>query len=101
MQFSRIFAEYGGHSLPRGVATKSSLTREHLVHHSAKSKNICAWIGYLAPHLLRCHIAGGPHDSASGSVRAGHRSPGGVICFHDQLGQAEVENFYPSIFGDE
>ncbi len=68
-----------------------------------KRKNIGAMVGRLSPHLFGRHVSDGPHHHAwVGRHLHRRRIAGvGVLLGTGKLGQAEVQNLYTIVVGDE
>jgi hypothetical protein len=99
--FTGIFAEHRGHGLRGSVAAEGALAAEHFVKDRSKRKNVRARVGRLSTHLLGSHVArGAEHDAGRCAHRGNCRS---VIVRRslNKLGETEVQNFDPAVFGDE
>src|SRR5216684_1965147 len=82
---------------------EGALSGQHLVQHGAQSEDVGAVVGGLSSHLLWRHVTNcSQYVTRISSLLHGY-SGAVSSCGLDlrQLGQAEVEDFYPSIPGDE
>src|SRR5437899_2036114 len=82
---------------------KSPAARKHLIENGAKRKDVGTVIDGLATDLLRRHVAYCAHNDA----RIGIDTSRGNVCLRltavrlSEFRNAEVENFYAAIIGDE
>ena len=97
----RILIQNCRHGLRRGGLAERLLPRHHLVKNRSEGEDIGAVVGGLAANLLRRHVAHGSHYHAGLSSVGDCRFRSGGVPWLGQLGQAEVQNLDPSIFGDE
>ena len=99
----RVVVQDGSHRLGRGRLLESALAGQHFVEHCTGREDVAACVGNLSSHLLRRHVTDrSQHLSGSGlrSPRVGWVGVTGGFgrC---ELGQSEVENLHPPVFGQE
>ena len=99
-QFRRFFLENCVHRLYAGVAFERALACDHFVEDRAEAENIGTVVKVVSAHLLGRHIAHRAHDGSRlgwmGHCRIFARGcPAGLFC------QAEIQNFYPAVFGEK
>ena len=99
----RIADEDRGHDRDRRRAGERAAPRQHLVEHDAEREDVGAMVRGVAVHLLRRHVAHGPHHDAGhrlwrGGQRRVRQALGG---WRRELGQAEVEDLDAVLRRDE
>lgn len=95
-QAGRLLGENGRGRVSRGCALEQALARQYLVEHHAETENVGALVRGPAANPLRRHVSGGAQDHTRlGLVEGGRVGPGAGS---RQLGQSEIQDFYPAVF---
>src|SRR4029077_7134277 len=98
----RLFVQNSAHRLGRCGLVERAFASEKLVENRSEREQIGTVVGALASDLFRRHISDGAEDdSRFGALSHRGRSGIGSARMLNELCQAEVENLYSSIFGQE
>ncbi len=111
-EMSRFAVEISGgsslqdrrHRVGGRVPAKGALAGKHLVENRAEGEDVRSDIGRPSPHLFRRHVIERPqHDSRlrAGGGRRRLRERTGFGLQPCQLGESEIEDLEPAVFGDE
>ncbi len=101
-QFLRFLVQNRGHGFRASGTFECALPANHFVQNTSVAENIGKLIRWLAPDLLRRHVADGAQHHAGISLSGGHAVHSFGLCVRTaQLRQSEIQDFQAPVFGDE